>query len=184
MPLLIVSSVVQPIIVQLHTQNKLQELERVLRVCSTFMSVPAILSLLGFILYGTEIMGIVYGEFYRQGAIILKVLSIGFLFRVLAGASEMTLMMTYEKKLMKISIMTGAIMVIGSIIGAKYFNAFGLSVAVCFSMLVRNLWNVLVIRKALGLWTHPTLRFEEIVNFIKPDEMQRRFHLSQENRGK
>ena len=73
-PLLIVNTVVSPLVAESYAQGRTETLQMVLRSTATAAGVPALVVLLGFILFGGPILGIVFGDYYRQGALLLMTL--------------------------------------------------------------------------------------------------------------
>jgi O-antigen/teichoic acid export membrane protein len=85
LPLQIVSAVVPPLITELYVQGRRRELERALRATATLAGIPACLVLAVFMTLGGPILGTVYGGYYREGWLVLAVLSAGQLVNVGLG---------------------------------------------------------------------------------------------------
>src|SRR5581483_4666855 len=92
-PLWILRGVLPPLIAELHAQGRRVELERTLRAGATLAGLPSLLILLVFVFFGRPVMGVLYGSFYRKGALVLVLLSLGRLVSVWAGSSGLPVTM-------------------------------------------------------------------------------------------
>ena len=77
MPLLITNAVLPPIIAELYSKNEKRKLERGLRSAATLVTIPAIILFGIFLIWGKDILSILFGEQYRVGYPILVILSLG-----------------------------------------------------------------------------------------------------------
>lgn len=154
-PLWILRGVLPPLIAELHAQGKRKELERTLRAGATLAGLPSLLILLVFVVGGRPIMGQLYGSFYRQGALVLAILSIGRLVSVWAGASGVTLIMTgHQKAMMSLTVVTGLLSVAGGILLASHFGGPGIAMATTTMAIVQNTLQVVLAKRLVGVWTH------------------------------
>jgi len=166
-PLLIINAVVPPLIAEMYFQNKNSELERVLRITASIATIPAVLILIVFLFYGKSILGIVYGEYYSKGAIILIILSIGQIANVYAGSCGITLMMTgYQTMMMKISLLCGFITAFGSILFVKNFGAIGIACVATTTLIMQNLLMLIFTKRKLGIWTYANFSFSLITKIF------------------
>lgn len=85
-PLLIVNAIVPPLIAEMHVQGRRQELERIVRATVTVALLPTLGVVVIFMLAGGEILGVLFGDYYSKGALVLALLSAGHLTNVWAGA--------------------------------------------------------------------------------------------------
>ena len=155
MPLQIVNAVVSPVIAEMHTQGKKRELERVLRTTTTLAGIPAFIVVVGFIFLGPIILGIVYGDFYRGGATVLALLSMGQLVNVWAGSCGLTLMMSgHERTLMKITIFSGILNVSGAMLAVQHFGLAGVASVAASAMILQNVFMLFLAKRNVGIWTH------------------------------
>jgi|SRR5215217_8307771 len=74
-PLLVINLVLPPVIAEMYTQGKTGRLERTLRGYSTLSGVPSLFVLTVFMLLGGQILRVGYGDYYRQDARILMLMS-------------------------------------------------------------------------------------------------------------
>jgi len=155
MPLQIVNSVVPPLIAGMYAQNRKRGLQRTLRAAATVAGVPAFLVLVGFILLGGPVLGIIYGEYYRAGATVLALLSLGQLTNVWSGSCGMTLGMTgHQALLMGITLFCGTVTVLTGLAVVDGYGSAGVAVAASGGLALQNLSMWLAARYTTGIWTH------------------------------
>lgn len=155
MPLLIVNAVVPPFIAEMYTRGNRKHLEVALRTAATTASIPASLALGLVILLGGPILGFVYGDFYRGGATVLILLSLGQLVNVWAGPCGLVLIMTgHQTLMMAITIGCGLITVVGSLLLVKHYGAIGVAGVAAVTMMLQNVLSLTFSKLKAGIWTH------------------------------
>ncbi len=155
LPLLIVNAVVPPMISDKYAQGRTAELQNLLRATATLAGLPALFVLGGFILFGEAILGLVYGDFYREGGTILVILTLGYLVSTWTGSCAITLALTgHQKMLMTITIITGALMITGGILSVNRYGMAGVAVATALGIALQSILMLLGARFATGMWTH------------------------------
>ena len=166
MPLSLVNAVVPPIIAEMHAQDRRRDLERTLRMVSTIGGIPAVAVLLVFIFSGKPLLGLVYGEYYRQAAVVLAILSMGQLVNVWSGSCGFALMMTGNHMIMTIITVTfGVANVVISIFVIPRYGITGAAIAWSASLITQNIVTVLITKRYLGVWTH--VSFLMLNDFMK-----------------
>lgn len=159
LPLLIVNTVVSPLIAESYAQGRTEALQDVLRNTATIAGVPASAVLLSFVLFGGPILGIVFGEYYEQAALLLTVLGLGHLVIVWMGSAGMVMPMTGHHTLkMVISIFTAAITIAAGFIFVRHYGALGVAVCTAAGMALQSVLEWLATRLTTGMWTHMSLR--------------------------
>lgn len=157
-PLLIVNFVVPPLIAKLYAQREKRELENMLRITATLAGFPAFIALVGLFFWGEYVLGLIYGSFYRSGAFVLILLSLGQLFNVLAGSCGVTLMMTgYQKVLMKITIICGVTKIVFALLLVRHYDMAGVAFASTAGLILQNTLMWLAVRVKTGIWTHVSI---------------------------
>jgi O-antigen/teichoic acid export membrane protein len=155
MPLMVVTSVVSPLIAGMYAQGRRRELERILRAIATLAWIPAFLVLAGFALWGGTILGLVFGDYYREGATVLLLLSIGHLANVWVGACGVTLVMTgHQTAVMAITLASSLVMVIGGLAVVGSYGATGVAAAAATGVAICNISFWLLAKRKTGMWTH------------------------------
>jgi O-antigen/teichoic acid export membrane protein len=154
-PFMILQGVAPPIVAELHAQGRKRDLERSMRAVATLAGVPTFLLLTVFLLFGHEVMGLLYGAYFRQGASILAILSVARLVAVWTGSCGVALMMTgHQRAMMYLTIATGICSVTGGVLLAPHFGAIGVAVATSASQIIQNLVQLFLAKRLVGVWTH------------------------------
>ncbi|MDQ3509409.1 MAG: oligosaccharide flippase family protein [Actinomycetota bacterium] len=154
-PLLIVNAVVSPLVPENYVRGNTDELERLLRATATVAGIPAFLALSCFIFFGDPVLGIVFGDFYREGAFILTALSVGQVASVWAGSCGVVLVLTGNQvTMMAITMASGGATVVGGIIAVNYFGAPGVAVASAAGLILQSAAILLGAKLTTGMWTH------------------------------
>jgi O-antigen/teichoic acid export membrane protein len=155
LPFVIINAATAPIIAELYTQGHRARLQRVLQGLAAIAMVPAAAVALVFTFGGGEVMALVFGDYYRAGAVALSVLSIGQLVNVASGPCALTLMMTgHQHAMMRMILVTGVLILTASVWAAIHYGVLGVAVAVAGGMAVQNVGLWLIARRVVGIWTH------------------------------
>jgi O-antigen/teichoic acid export membrane protein len=153
-PLLIMNAVLPPIIVELYAQKKLGQLEHLLRTVATLLGLPSLVILIALSFMGAPILGLLYGDFYRQGTGVLVILSIGQLLNVLAGSCSLVLSMTGHQNMnMIVTSISAAVAVIAGIILTKTYGMTGMAISSALALSLQNILMVTIAKQKLGIWT-------------------------------
>ncbi len=157
-PLLLVNFVIPPIVAEMYARGERRELEKTVRRVVSVASIPAFLALLVLLLFGSPILGLVYGDFYRQGDKILVILSIAQLVNVWAGSCGIVLMMTgHQVAMMLVTIFAGLVGIVLGVVLTFQFGASGMAIAASLSLVVQNVGMWLSAKRNSGIWTHVSL---------------------------
>lgn len=157
-PLLLVNAFLQPVIVELLARDEPRRLERVLRGTATLASLPALALMATFLFCGPQVLAAVYGEYYGGAGLVLGVLGLGQLVNVLTGSCGQVLALSgHQKAMMQVTLLTSALTAAALVLAARHHGLLGVAVAVAAGRLVQNLALWLLVRRRLGVWTHPTL---------------------------
>lgn len=152
MPLLIVNAVVPPLIAEMHARGEVRELERTLRTIATAASILALPVFIGFILAGGPILGLVYGDYYRQGATVLVVLSMGQLATFWSGACGHVLTMTgHHHPAMAITALSSLVAVAISLASVNSLGMLGVAFGPFVGLALQNIAMAIYSRKVIGI---------------------------------
>jgi len=158
LPLILINRSVTPMIAELNVSNAKQSLQHILRGTATLAAIPAFFVLIVYIFYSSEVMGLVYGSSYRDGSVVLLILSVGMLANVWTGSCGQVLAFTgHQRALLAITILTGAISIILAIMSVNHLGLIGVAFAVAVSRVLQNISYWILVRRLTGLWTHGTL---------------------------
>jgi O-antigen/teichoic acid export membrane protein len=167
-PLTIANLALQPIIVQLHSTNKLEKLEKILRGSAAMLALPAIAITIIMIYYRNELLTLVYGKEFVESANVFTVLTIGQLLNVLTGQSLLFLgLCGYQRLLMKISFICFVISIFSSIFLAKNYGVIGIATGVTIGLVMINIIAVVFIRYSVGIKIYASFKPEFIKDAIR-----------------
>jgi O-antigen/teichoic acid export membrane protein len=159
MPMAIVAAVTPPLIAEMYSQGKREDLERTLRSTATLTGIPAWLASMGCIFFAGPILGLVYGNYYRGGAAVLALLSIGLFASVCAGSCGIVLAYTgHQKTLMVITIASSAATLIAMFATVEPYGIIGVAMSSTAGLVLQNGIVLLVVKHKTGMWTHVGLR--------------------------
>jgi O-antigen/teichoic acid export membrane protein len=155
MPLMVVNGVLPPLIAEMYAQGRRQQLERTLRATAAVAGIPAFLVLATFIVFGKPILGLVFGDYFREGAAILALLSLAQLVNVWSGAGTLTLSYTgHQATLMTLSVVGGAVTIMAGLAVVGPYGATGVAAAMAAGIATYNVAVWIMAKRKTGLWTH------------------------------
>ncbi|MGH8901620.1 MAG: oligosaccharide flippase family protein [Egibacteraceae bacterium] len=153
-PMVMMNSVVPPVIAELYARGEKERLERVLRVTATAAALLSALVLAALVLGGGPLLGLLFGDFYRQAYQPLVILAVGNLLGVAAGSCGFTLGMTGQQKaLLWTSLLAGVVSATAAVVGARVAGANGAAFAFSLGNVLQNGLQVLLVRRRVGVRT-------------------------------
>ncbi|MBI4006438.1 MAG: oligosaccharide flippase family protein [Gammaproteobacteria bacterium] len=167
LPLMVANAVMPPVIAELYARGNKTQLQRALQTTATLASLPAIAAVLIFAAGGGWLLEIVFGSYYREGTLLLIVLSSGHLMNVLTGTCGLTLIMTgHQMSMMLITLISGLLLVTGSLMVVVPYGTTGVAVVAASVMVLQNLVFLLIARAKTGILTCASLQaMHEVRNF-------------------
>jgi O-antigen/teichoic acid export membrane protein len=167
-PFFVMQGVVAPLVAEMAAQGRKREMETTLRAVAALADIPALVALIVFLVFGSSVMGFFYGPFYRQGAVVLFVLSAGRLVVVWTGSCAVVLMMTgHQQVLMKITVLFGILSVLIGGVLAWRFGAVGVAVATATVAALQNVCAMITAKRRVGVWTNAYLSPGPVIDFLK-----------------
>ena len=155
LPAMIVSAVVPPMIAELYTQGRKDELEKVMRGSATLSAIPALAILLIFIFGGGPLLGMIYGPYYTDAALVLAILSLGQLASAWAGpCAQLLLMSGHDKALLVINVFAVAFAVAASLLFIDIWGMHGIAAAYALAVTLQNAAMVTYGYKKIGVKTY------------------------------
>ena len=152
--LAIVNFVIAPTVAELYAKNELVRMESILRKTATIAGIPAVLVFVGLLAFGGDVLNLVYGDFYRSGAAILTILTLGTIVQVLTGSCGIVLNMTgHQTSLMIVMIVTTVVTVFAAILAAQLYGVSGVAVVMSAGLAGQNLIQMLLAKHLVGVWT-------------------------------
>ena len=156
-PLFIITATIQPVIARLHAQERIQQLERILRGTATAAMLMGVMMFVWVCILGKWTLITLFGEHYGAGESILIILAVGTMFRMIDGTNWMALMMMRgERVTMMLSIAyTVAVIVLGIVVVPVY-GPIGMAWVMAGTSAIRCLLHALFIYFRTGMVPLPT----------------------------
>ena len=159
-PMQLVNLTVIASIAELRAHNKLVELQRILRSAATLAAIPALLISIPILAFPAEILALLFGDFYSNGAHVLRILCVGQIVFVCVGAAELTLMMAGQQmKALWVNICTSLALFGLAVLLTRSNGISGLAIAWSLMVSLQCIGFCFSARLWVGVWTimDPTL---------------------------
>jgi O-antigen/teichoic acid export membrane protein len=154
-PLTNANVVLAPAIGELFAQGKVDQLKRLVGLGPGLALIPAVLLALAFVLFGRQILGLAFGDYYAAGAVVLVILALGQIVSVAVGSSGYVLMMAGRHvDLMWCSVFGASVTIVACFVGGRTAGLEGLAVGAAFGASVQQLSKLVFARIRLGFWSH------------------------------
>ena len=153
-----VNSIAAPKFSSLYQQGDVNALGKIARQSTKFITILATPILLLFLLLPEWVLSI-FGEQFKQGAIVLMIISVGQFVNVATGSVGNLLMMTGHERLLRnnliFSAFTGILLSVWLI---PRYGIVGAAVSTAFILSIQNLIAVVQVRMKLGIMPIPWVR--------------------------
>lgn len=155
----IFSTIFLPLISECHAQEDNSKINFLFKKAASWTFGLSLPIFLYFVIYGKELLGLLYGNEYKIGYWPLVISALGYLFFVSIGLNE-SLLVLYKKTgfLFKISVVSAVINVILGFILIYYFGILGAATATALSLALRG-WLALIKIKEIAF-----IQFDNIQN--------------------
>ena len=156
MPLQIINFTVIASIAELHSQGRLEDLQRLLRGAATIAASISIAAGLGLILFGRPTLSLLFGHGFGEAAPLLSILVIGQMFLACAGSSDCALSMTgHQIAPLVVNTVCGLLLAGLGIWAVQHYGTVGLAYVSAAVIAVQAISLWLLARRLVGVWTHP-----------------------------
>ena len=146
-----VNSIFSPIISQLHSQNKLKDLEHYFQLSGRYIFLLSFPLIVFIFLFSKHIMYL-FGSDFIQGSFLLSLIVIGQLINVSMGSVGLMLQMTgLEKPMRDISIVTSLISFLLYFVLISKWGLVGLGAVYIFNILLQNIACTYILNKHLNI---------------------------------
>ncbi|MCF6171886.1 MAG: flippase [Bacteroidales bacterium] len=153
----VTNAAVSPKIASLYAEGKIREMERMVQSVTSGLLLIAILALIFFVFFGTNILSL-WGAEFSEAYLILVIFSVGQFFIVGTGASGFLLMMCgLEKTYAKISIASVILNLVLNFIFIKNLGALGAAIATSITVAGESFIRVIVVKTKLKVWSIPII---------------------------
>ena len=151
---LVLSSINQifaPTIADLHTRGQIALLSRLFQSLTKW-AIGLTLPLATVVIIFSRPLMRIFGHDFEAGWPILIIGTVGQLVNCGVGSVGYILLMSgHERRLIRVQIAMAALMVVSSVVLVPIFGVVGAATAAALTNLGTNLWNLLQVRKALGI---------------------------------
>lgn len=171
----VVTAVLAPVVARKCARGETRDVEKLLRAAATASALAALPLVAAFAVFSSEILALIYGPYYAQGAPVLAFLSVGLFTNILLGMRGYVLLMTgHEHALMRVMLMSAALNIVGCSIAARYGSLGWVAVAAVGANLFSYLLEVWLVRKTTGIWTFFSVHAintvqEHITRYLSPE---------------
>ncbi|QNN54035.1 lipopolysaccharide biosynthesis protein [Nocardioides mesophilus] len=157
-PLAAVGVIFSPVISRLYGKDD-PNLERLLRTGASLAAAATAVLWLPMLLLPGPLLAAIYGDFFRDAAPLLLLLTLGSVSNVLTGMCGIALTMSrHEAVVAKVQVFSAAVRVGAGFVAAWQFGAVGLAVCTATISTVSSFTLWVLARRRMGLSTHLTLR--------------------------
>ena len=153
--LMVLAAVIPPLVSDLYSKGDRQRLQRLVRAATTVASIPAAAVFVLFMLSGSMILELAYGESYVGAATVLKILSAERVIYILMGSGPLILAMTgHEKMVFRITVVSAPISLLTIWVGSRIAGLLGVSLGFAISSVATGMWYWLGTHRRTGIWSH------------------------------
>jgi O-antigen/teichoic acid export membrane protein len=151
--LVAVNMVVAPRFAHMYKEQKYEELQKLAVLSVKLITLIAFPLLLIMLIFPHYILSF-FGQGFAGGAIYLQILAIGQFINIVTGSVDYLLSMSgHERDLRNITLVSGTLVLVLSLIFVPFYGALGAAVATAIAFSTQNLLAVFWVKKRLGFNT-------------------------------
>lgn len=113
-PQVAANAILAPLVVRLARRGQLNALQDLLRTSASLVSLPVAVLGAVFLLAGSPLLGAVFGDFYRDGHMVLVLLSVGLVTRSITGSCGLALLLTGHERIVMVVTAIAAVAVLAA----------------------------------------------------------------------
>jgi len=168
-PVLVLAAVVPPMMADLYARDERSRLEGLLRMATTAVSIPMLCGLSIFLLFGSEILSLAYGDAYAPAAPLLHILCVErFVYTILGTGSLLLVMTGHERAVLRITLVSALLSFVALYVGGRVGGTVGVAVGFSVSSIGTTIWYFLEARRRTGIWVHVNpMATGQMVEFLK-----------------
>lgn len=158
-PLTIVNALLPPVVADLYARGATRRLECVVQAVGGLASLPCVVILAVIVLAGRPVLGLLFGDLYRDAYPLLVILCVGQVANIVTGSWQIVLPMTgHRQQMLRVSTLATIVQVICSIVGGYAAGVVGVALGASAGALVGNVLGVVTVRRHLSIWTLISVR--------------------------
>lgn len=147
-------SVISPKIVEMYTSKKITSLQRMLTLSARFSGVFAVFCFLFFMLFGRDLIHLVYGNSYKDSYSVLVILALAQIVNASVGSVHAVLNLTgHEKYTLRAGLLAALINITLNILLIPKYGAIGAAIAMATSIIFINILLAVILWRLTGLWS-------------------------------
>ena len=154
-PVLVLTAVVPPMMADLYARDERKRLEGLLRAATAAVCVPMLAGLGIFLLFGSQILTLAYGELYAAAVPLLQILCLErFVFTFLGTGSLLLVMTGHEGAVLRITLVSSLFSFLALYLGGRLGGTVGVAVGVAISSSAMAIWYFIEAYRRTGIWVH------------------------------
>lgn len=158
LPLLVLNRTLSSTLAEFHERGRRRDLEVLLRGATTLVTAATSVVVLGLLLFGDQILALLFGDFYSAATPILVLLAVAQLVLAATGPCGTMLMMAgHERLQLGVSAASGAYLVLGSLWAGPQYGIVGVAAVAASNKMLNNLVTLLLVRRRVEVWSHAYL---------------------------
>ena len=166
-PWQVVSAATSPTIIALHASDKAAALESVMRTAAAVAALPGLLLGIVLLMYGDDVLSILFTSEYAAGYSVLVVLALGRGISTLFGSPVMLLSMTnHQNIVLRVLLVASVLTLAGYIYAADIYGAIGVAYVGAASAILQGMFLAIAARRVLGINTLPHVSIRDLKQFL------------------
>ena len=158
-PLQIAGTAIVSYIPQLHARGDRNGLQSMVSLSASAAGGPGVVLGLLFLLCPEFVLGTVFGDYYRGGALVLVILAAGQIVCILTGPCEMLLMMVgHHRKALLVNTTATLVLLVVAPVGTRFWGVTGLALCMATVTASQNLVNCYLAHRCVGVNTAFSLK--------------------------
>lgn len=155
LPLLVLNRTLNSTMAEFHAREQTGDLEVLLRGMTTVVAGASGLVILVLVLFGEQVLTLVFGDFYGAATPVLAILAVGHLLLAATGPCGTMLMMAgHERLKLAVSVASGSYLVLGSLWAGSRWGVVGVAAVSASNKALNNLATLFLVRWRVGVWSH------------------------------
>jgi len=155
-PVYVLVGLLNPVISSAWARGETDRLQRTLRLCLTVVLVPTVCGLTVIVLFGGEILALLFGEPYSRGAIFFIVLAVGAAVNVVFGMGFQVLMQCGRARVATaVTIVFSAATLLGELVLAQVWGVPGVAIASTSGFVLQQLTLAVICARLTGIRAYP-----------------------------
>jgi len=158
----VINLIIPPMIAALYEKKDLAQLEKVVRSSATWSMCLVVPVALVLLIFADEILKLVFGPGFEQGATVLRILVLGHGLGVVIGSPAVILQMTgHQKTMMKLTLMSVLVGVCSQLAVVSTYGIVGVAIVSAGIIICQKSIMVYLVKRRTGVWTLPYARLSK-----------------------